>query len=140
MKLAALLALLLAPSFALAHITPGTWKGKTAEGKECSMHAGPTYFEGGARHPLNERIAITVDGKEYKVGHPPVLDFAQPKAFFNHDVFQGLLPTGTGAQAIEIEMAHEEGREGPVSFTYVDHAWKSDTRTSYKCAGLEHQK
>ena len=137
MKTFALLALLLAPTHALAHIEPGTWKGTTGDGKECSMAAGPTYFDG-TRHPLNERIAVTVGGKEFKVGHPPVLDFAQPKAFFNHDVFQGVLATATGAQAIEIEMAHEAGKEGPVSFTFVDHAWKSDARVSYKCSGLRH--
>ncbi len=138
MKIFTLLALLLSPSFALAHIEPGTWKGTTASGQECSMTATATYFEGN-RHPLNERIGITVEGKEFKVGHPPVLDFAQPKAFFNHDVFQGVLATSTGAQAIEIEMNHEEGKEGPVSFTFVDHAWKNDARTSLKCSGLRHE-
>lgn len=132
--------LALATTPALAHVEPGIWKGTTADGKECSFHAGATYFEGGTRHPLNERISITVDGAEFKVGHPPVLDFKEPKAFFNHDVFQGVLPSATGAKAIEIEMVHEEGREGPVAFTVVDHAWKTDERGSVKCSGLSHQR
>lgn len=134
MKLLSALCLLL-PLSAAAHVTPGTYTGKNAEGASCSMTAGETYFAGNP-HPLNERIAITVGSDEFTVGHPPVLDFANAVAFFNHDVFQGVLATKTGARAVEIEMVHEEGREGPAAFTFVENFWKSGQKTSYRCEGL----
>ncbi len=122
---------------AFAHVEPGTYKGMTSDGKECSMVAGKQYFENNTPHPLNERIPVTVEGKTMHVGHPPVIDSKEALVFFNHDLFQGVLPTSTGAQAIEIEMVHSAEFEGPRSFTYMENFWKAKQRQSYKCNDLK---
>jgi hypothetical protein len=121
---------------ALAHVEPGLYKGVTEDGKECSMVAGKQYFENGVRHPLNERFPITVDGKAFVVGHPPIVDSQQAIAYFNHDLLQGVLPTDSGAIALEIEMVHSQEFEGPRRFTLIEHAWKADHRTAFKCNDL----
>lgn len=122
---------------AMAHVEPGTYKGVGAKGEECTMTAGATYFEGNARHPLRERIAITVGGVEVIVGHPPVIDSSKALVSFNHDLFQGLVPTNRGAQALEIQMEHSEEFEGPRSFIFMDNTWKNDTRVSVQCNNLK---
>lgn len=136
MKCLAALSLLLS-SAAFAHIDAGTYKGKTADGKDCSFMSGPTYFEKNTPHPLNERIAITIDGKTFVVGHPPVVNAKEAVAFFDHDHFQGILPTPTGAEAVEIEMVHSAEYEGPKSLTWIGNEWREQKRASFRCENLE---
>jgi hypothetical protein len=134
------LVLVFVSSIAFAHVEPGTYRGMTPEGKECSMSAGATYFENNVRHPLNERIDVSAGGADFKVGHPPIVDAGQSVAFFNHDLFQGVLPTSTGAQALVIEMSHEangERAEGPRSFTLIENHWKSGEKSALVCGSLK---
>lgn len=133
-------AALLVSVSAFAHVEPGMYKGTKADGSECSMVAGETYFEKETPHPLNERISIRVGEDAFVVGHPPVFQPKDSFVYFNHDVFQGILPTATGAKAIEIEMVHTKDKEGPVSFTFVENQWRAKVRSSYTCSGLQHQK
>lgn len=121
---------------AFAHVEPGTHTGKTSAGVECKMEAGVTYFENNAHHPLNERIKITVDGTEFTVGHPPIVDAQNEIVFFNHDMFQGVSPTSTGAKALQVEMIHTEEKEGAVSFTLIENFWKTGKKTSVVCESL----
>ena len=130
------LAALLTAMPAFAHVEPGTYKGLTADGKECSMIAGKTYFENNAHHPLNERIDITIGEHQFKVGHPPIFSAKDAVISFNHDAFQGLIPTSKGAVAVEIEMVHSEEFEGPRSFIFVENKWKEKIRESYKCENI----
>ncbi|MBS1960313.1 MAG: hypothetical protein JST80_12625 [Bdellovibrionales bacterium] len=124
-------------SSAQAHIAPGLWKGVNDSGAECGFIAGAGYFEPNVSHPLNERIRIQVGQDVYTVQHPPVIVSNPATAFFNHDVFQGVLATSTGARAILISMSHEEGREGPTGFQMIDHAWKTNIRQSVTCKNLK---
>ena len=137
-RLALLACLLATPAF--AHIDEGTWKGTTADGKECSLVAGQQYFERDLRHPLNERIPVTVDGTAFTLPHPSSIDAAKAQVGFDHDRFHGLLPNPTGADAIEVQMEHSESFEGPRSFTLIRHNWKTRTSTSLTCSGLSLQK
>lgn len=121
---------------AQAHVEPGTHKGTTPDGKDCSMVAGVTYFENNAHHPLNERIKVTVDGVDFLVGHPPVVDAENAVAYFNHDLFQGILPTNTGAKALVIDVVHSETKEGPDRFTLIENFWKTGKKTSFICQNL----
>lgn len=132
-----LLFTLLLSSPALAHVEVGTYKGMTPDGKECSMHAGVTYFEKNMPHPLNERIQITVGADVFVVGHPPVVNAAEGTAFFNHDVFQGVLPVASGARAIEIEMVHTDAFEGPARFTWIENNWRTREKSVYTCTNLQ---
>lgn len=124
---------------AMAHIEPGLWYGKTDEGKTCFMEVGPQYFVDDIHHPLNERIDLRVLADKFTVGHPPVVDPSQKITSFNHDLFQGVIATPKGGRSIQIEMVHEPKNEGPVSFTVIDHQWKSDVRTMIKCSNIKHK-
>ncbi len=140
MKFVFALALIILSVPALAGVKAGTWTGTTADGKACSMTASETYFENSAHHPLNERIKMTVEGTEYVVGHPPIVDAATSTAFFNHDLFQGLVPTATGAKALVIDMIHSETKEGPVRFTAIENKWRTGEKTSIVCDNIVHLK
>lgn len=125
---------------AFAHVEVGEHQGLTADGQVCSLIAGEQTFENNQHHPLNERIEIQVGGDTFKVGHPAVIDAEKGTAFFNHDLFQGVLATSTGAKALVIEMAHTATKEGPASFTLINSNWKTGESTKLVCAGLEFKK
>lgn len=122
---------------AYAHLNPGTYQGTKADGSECSMTAGAQYFENNTPHPLNERIPVTIGQDTFIVGHPPVIRSEESLVYFNHDLFQGLIPTRTGAKAIEIAMVHSPEFEGPRSFTYMENFWNANRRESFTCNDLK---
>ena len=122
---------------AAAHVEVGTHEGHTTLGNPCTMVAGEQTFLNGAKHPLNERIKMTVSGVEFEVYHPPVISTADATAYFNHDAFQGVVATKTGAQALWIVMSHEEGKKGPVAFTFIEHNCKTGEKTSEFCNNLK---
>lgn len=132
-----ILSLVFISAQAFAHVEPGTHTGSSAKGGSCSMVADVTYFENSVKHPLNERIKIKVGNEEFLVGHPPVIDAAQELAHFNHDLFQGVLATPTGAKALIIEMVHTATAEGPIAFTVVENNWKTGAKSSIRCEGLK---
>jgi hypothetical protein len=121
---------------ALAHVEPGTYKGKTLVGDACEMTAGQTFFEG-AKPPLSERIKIKVGTSEFTVGHPPVISVEQSLASFNHDLFQGVLPAATGASALVVDMVHTQTQEGPTSFALIENDWKAGTKKMLKCNDIK---
>lgn len=120
-------------SFAFAHIEPGVHAGKTADGTACEMTAGAATFADGLHHPLNERIEVAVNGVNFVVGHPSVLDAANDKIGFNHDLFEGIKPNATGADAVVIEMVHTQEFEGPRSFKFIQNDWVKKTSSSITC-------
>ena len=124
-------------ALAHAHVEPGTYKGVTADGKPCEMKSIRMYFENNVAHPLNERVEIEVNGQNFKVGHPPVIDSKTATAFFNHDMFQGVLPTSVGADALEVTMVHTQEFEGPSAFTLISNNWKTGAKTSLKCLNIK---
>ena len=132
------LALIFMSTAALAHVEPGTYLGTTPEGHQCVMTAEATYFENNQRHPLNERIKITVGSRTFTVAHPSVIDSSKGTVGFNHDLFQGVVPTATGAAALEIAMEHSETFEGPRSFIVMEDFWRDKRRESMKCDNLKH--
>lgn len=131
------LSFLLSASLAQAHIEPGTWMGKTDSGADCGFLAGATYFEPNVKHPLNERIKIQIGNDVFTVQHPPVIDGATSTAYFNHDMFQGVLATSEGARALIVHMVHKVTQEGPTAFQLIDHAWKNNTKKSVICRNLK---
>ena len=124
---------------AFAHIEPGVYKGQTPDGKVCEVTAGINYFLDDVRHPLNERIEMSYDGAKYVIQHPPMIDEATTSVYFNHDSFHGVLATPTGGKALVIHMAHTEAFEGPVSFTAMDHQWKTGQKASVTCLNIKKQ-
>lgn len=126
----------LLPLIAQAHLEPGAYTGVSADKVPCSMTVGEQYFVDNKPHPLNERIRITVNGTEVVVGHPTVFDSAQDLISFNHDLFQGVIPTATGAQALEVVVTHEPGKEGPTSFSWIENFWRAGKKTALHCSEL----
>lgn len=122
---------------AFAHIEPGVYRGQTSSGEACEFTAIDQYFEGGVKHPLNERIRIEANGTRWVMAHPPVIDLEQSTAFFNHDLFQSVQPTQTGAIAFIIEMKHEGANEGPVAFQVITHHWKTGKHEGTRCFDLK---
>lgn len=127
---------LLFSNAALAHIEEGTWVGATADGQTCEMTAGAQYFENNLHHPLNERIPLEVNGVKFVVGHPAVVDAEKAVAAFNHDLFQGVVATPTGANAVVVTMVHTESEEGPKNFTFITHNYKTGERKAVLCEGI----
>ncbi|MGZ5278488.1 MAG: hypothetical protein ACXWC9_01000 [Pseudobdellovibrionaceae bacterium] len=121
---------------AFAHIEKGEHQGTTESGETCSMIAGDASFLNNVAHPLNERIEIQIGADSFTIGHPPVVDAAKSIAYFNHDIFQGVLATSTGAKALVIEMIHTETKEGPASYSLITHNWKTNVSTKVVCSGL----
>lgn len=137
MKLLVGLTLLLFSFSVLAHIEPGTWKGIVSADANCFMDVGAQTFENGMPHPLNERIAITVGSTTYSVRHPYAMNPADGTVSFNHDLFEGVVATATGAFAIQIKMAHTAEFEGPVSLSVMEHNWKTGDKEVVNCTDLK---
>lgn len=131
------LTVFLAASVSFAHIEPGVYKGATDKNEVCEMTVIRQYFENNKPHPLNERIELQIAGETFKVGHPPVIDAKNSVVFFNHDMFQGLVPTDTGAKAVEITMVHSEEFEGPSDFTVIENKWRSGEKSRLKCLEIK---
>lgn len=135
MKIFALIALF--PLFTFAHIEKGTWKGSVREGVDCYMDAGDQTFVDGLHHPLNERIQIKVGLTEYSVRHPYSIDAKTGTIGFNHDLFEGVVATATGAYAIQINMIHSADFEAPGSFSVMEHDWKTGFKELVVCKSLK---
>jgi len=135
--------LLLSFGFAAqAHIDPGTYIGTNDKGAGCSMKVIEQFYEGGLPHQLTEKIRIEIEGQEYLVGHPAVIDETADKVIFNHDRFQGLVPYGDtaatrGAKALIVEMSHDPAHRGPTEFKVMDHKWTQATAAVTKCTNLK---
>lgn len=132
----ALFSLAAAPR-AHAHVEPGLYVGRTAQGAPCAITAVRQYYVDDVHHPLNERVVLRLGQTEFTVAHPPVVDVATHLAYFNHDVFQASLPTPKGSRALVIDMRHQGAAEGPVAFHAIDHQWNPDVRTAVHCLGLQ---
>ncbi|MES3038983.1 MAG: hypothetical protein V4736_13840 [Bdellovibrionota bacterium] len=136
MKLVIFFATLVMSATACAHMELGTYVGKTADGQACQMTVEKVYYENDVKHPLNERVAITVNNEKYLVGHPPVISVSEILASFDHDQFQGILPTATGAKALVVKMEHTPTFEGPSAFNLISHEYKANKREILNCANI----
>ena len=122
---------------AFAHIEEGTWKGVVSADANCFFEVGAQTFENGLAHPLNERIEITVGSTKYSVHHPYSIDAKDGTVAFNHDLFEDVVATATGAFAIQIKMAHTADFEGPVSLSVMEHNWKTGSKEVVSCDQLK---
>ncbi len=123
----------------MAHIDQGKFIGITVAGDSCEMLVGQNYFENNVAHPLNERIKVNISGVDFVVHHPPVIDVKTQTAAYNHDLFEGIVPTSLGAKGLVITMSHSEIFEGPTEFSLIDHEYKSNKRSVLTCLNLKHE-
>lgn len=134
----ALTSVALSTPSALAHIEPGIWKGVASDGTECALEVFEQTFENGMRHPLNERIRVRLYGDEFMIYHPRAIDLATGAVTFNHDLFEGILATSTGSNALVIDMAHTEEFEGPTGYRWIRDNWKTKSSVTVTCRSLRH--
>ncbi len=120
-----------------AHIEPGTWKGEVSANANCFMEVGAQTFENNLPHPLNERIAITIGSTTYAIHHPFSIDTKDGSVKFNHDLFEAVVATKTGAFALQITMLHTDNFEGPSSFVVMEDNWKTGVKEIVNCSNLK---
>jgi hypothetical protein len=120
-----------------ANIEAGTWRGVVAENANCFMEVGAQTFENNLPNPLNERIAITIGNTTYSVRHPYSINPGNGTISFNHDLFEGIVATATGAYALQIKMIHTADYEGPSSLSVMEHDWATGFSEVVSCNQLK---
>ena len=134
MKHTLLLASALVSFSAFAHVEPGTYKGLDQTGAACSFTIGEMYFENDMHHPLTERLRVSdiifsntnTGTTKFSLGHPPVVNIEAGKNRYNHDLFQQILPSKTGATSVTVLKGPEESEDGiPVGVIYIEDNYKN---------------
>lgn len=120
-----------------AHVTTGIYAGRTTNGEACELNITAVTFEGGVRHPLNERIEATAGRHTFVLRHPPVISVQPSSASFDHDSFHGIKAMTGGGEALVVKMAHTATYEGPTEFHHIRHAYQAGTATTFTCSGLQ---
>ena len=144
MKTLKLLCVVVAVCFALpaaAHLKVGTYSGRdSVTGEACSVAVRAIEFEGGLRHPLNERITVLAKGRTWVLRHPAQIDVSLGKVEFSGaslEATQGVPGAGDG---FVLTMSHEEGKEGPQDFFLIHHDYRDVSKsTRSACVGLSFQ-
>jgi len=113
MKTLALVSLLLISAPAFAHLNKGPYVGTTEDGKACGFEVLDVQFDGGVRHPLNERVQVEVDGTRFELRHLPRLDVQTGAIEFDGAHLSGAFATAQGKFAAVLWMDHSEGFDGP---------------------------
>lgn len=116
---------------AFAHVSKGEYKGHDLAGKACSFKVGETWFADEIEHPLTERIEITKiaffkfspELNQFQAGHPPVVNVESGLVRFNHDIFQDVTPSFTGAVSVTLLKGKEESGT-PVGIIYIEDNYK----------------
>jgi hypothetical protein len=132
-----LLSLLFICSAAQAHVDPGHYHGLDQNAKACEFEVLEAKFENNQPHPLNERIPVTnikfsglqID-RVWDLAHPPVVDLNKGLARFNHDLFQLVVPTASGATSVVLLKGDEE-KEGhaPKGIIYIDDNYRQSVNS-----------
>lgn len=124
---------------AFAHLELGTYKGKTADGRECTFEVKSVSFVRDLKHPLNERVEILVDGETYTLQHLPRVNAETGDVLFERDLLTGAAGYAGGALAAVLKMEHSTDRDGPISLTLLNHSYKYKSKASSFCGDLAHQ-
>lgn len=127
---------------AQAHITKGTYKGLDQNGNPCAFEIGDTWFDDEYEHPLTERVTLTkikFTGLKpkydmWQMAHPAVVSVETGRVGFNHDIFQDVIPTFTGAASVTLYKTDTKPAR-PVSLVYLeDHYKNSDLSKKMVCS------
>ncbi len=136
-----LVAMGLLASSAQAHIEPGVYVGFDKDNVACEMEIGKTFFINGVHHPLNERIEVKYQNRDFLVRHPEVVNNTLNQVRFDHDTFQGVLAIETGAVSMTVFMEpHTEKERMPETFNFIESDWKTGLSKSLLCQDLKYQK
>ncbi|MBL7543458.1 MAG: hypothetical protein JNL11_06555 [Bdellovibrionaceae bacterium] len=131
----------LASSISMAHLKVGIYSGVQNNGQTCHVRIKSVYYLNNQAHPLNERVDIEVNGVAMTIQHPPIISSEKKMAYFNHDMFQGIIPTQAGGMALELKVTHAtratHDEAFPTEFHLIQHVYKNDQRSSLVCVRLQ---
>lgn len=132
----------LVSSAAMAHLQVGVYSGIQAGGQACQVRVKNVYYLNNQAHPLNERVDVEVQGVALTLQHPPIISSEKKMAYFNHDMFNGILPTQQGAVGFEMKISHAAVRTTrdvaiPTEFHLIQHVYQGDKRSSLVCTQLK---
>lgn len=139
-SLFALATLTAAPAF--AHIEPGLYRG-LSDGAPCTVEVLSITFEGDFKHPLNERVKVSVNNQlPLTLSHLPKVDIAGNKIEHEKGILTGAIAesmgeSGTLKTAVVLEMSHEAGASGPTQYTLMKEL--NGVTTTAVCSGLQKQ-
>lgn len=125
---------------AMAHLQLGVYSGVQATGQKCQVQVLKVYFQNNTAHPLNERVDVLAQGIALTLQHPPVINAEKKMAYFNHDMFQGIIATQQGGMALELRVTHARNTRDvaiPTEFHLINHVYKNDVRSSLVCSQLK---
>lgn len=131
---------------AFAHVTPGKYEGQDQNGKPCTFTVGDSWFEDNVAHALNERLPVShiafnekfVDEVIWNLAHPPVvsLDFGTNR--INHNLFQQIIPSKSGAVSVTLLINDEKrGEQPPYGIVYINDNYRSQSQSSKMACTLK---
>ncbi len=127
---------------AQARVAKGVYKGLDQNGNPCVFEIGDTWFADEYEHPLTERVPVVklkFSGMKpqydmWQMGHPSIVDIASVKVGFNHDLFQDVIPTFTGAASVTLFKTDTKPAK-PTSLVYMEEHYKnSDLSKKIVCS------
>ncbi len=136
-----ILGIILVGSFALADLDSGHYQGVDSSGLSCEILVGDVSFENGVKHPLNERVSVVVNGQEWSLSHPKVIDEESGKVRFNHSYFEATISTARdgkfGAQYLKMTIDHDAEPHRPKEYIYLNDSYRdSVSSTKIECKSL----
>ncbi len=132
-------ALLLTATSAFAHFEIGTYKGKTADGTECSFTVESVSFEHDIHHPLNERVKIKLNDAVFTFQHLPLINTATKSVKPEGGKLTATVGTETGSFAFILLMDKTPTKEGPADMTTIWNAKDAAQSLSDVCSELVFQ-
>ena len=118
-----------------AHVERGMYKGFDQNGEPCSFKIGDTWFADEIEHPLTERLPITdlkLSGLKpkydmWQLGHPPIVNLDTGRVGYNHDLFQDIIPTFSGAASVTLYKTETKPAK-PTVLIYIEDHYKNPER------------
>ena len=130
MKLLAFTSVLFISATSFAGLDIGKFEGTSEKGEPCKLEVVSYSYENGVHHPLNERVTVIENGNEWIVRHPPVINEEEGKVRFNHNFFETVSPTATGAKFLKMTINHDAEPHAPISYTVIEDNYKDSTKSS----------
>lgn len=109
----------------LLRISSWPYSCQTADGKPAKLIVGENYFLDQTPHPLMSALRLRFEGAKYLVQYPPMIDEMTTSVYFNHDAFTEFWRRRPVEAALAYSYGSHQAFQGPVSFTAMDHQWKT---------------
>lgn len=128
-----IIALLFVAGSAQADLLLGVFEGQTANGEVCKIQVNTKYYFPDQHHPLNERVSVTVDGLNWDLAHPPVLNVEAGTVTFDHNVFQQIVALDEvgrmGSEALVMKINHDVEPHPAIEFTHIVHDYRNASQS-----------